>query len=60
MSAIHLHDLSSEIVQRTYCGHVNVPMTDDPAQATCKTCLKTHRKVVRFAAALATAGYVKP
>jgi hypothetical protein len=55
---VHLRDVSFA-VQRTYCGHggptFSAPITDDPAEATCKTCLRTRRKVVRYHEALAAA-----
>jgi len=61
---VHLRDASFEVIQRTYCGHGGVtfsaPITDDPAEATCKTCVKTHRRVVRYGEALAAARYVRP
>ena len=55
---VHLLDPTFPF-ERTYCGHggatFSAPTTTDPAEATCKTCVKVRRKLDRERSALAMA-----
>jgi hypothetical protein len=61
---IHLLDPTFDRIDRTYCGMagpaLTSPTTTDPAEATCKLCLRYRRNLDRHRAAQEIARQVKP